>query len=149
MSQIKISGKLSNYIDENFGVNQGGVLSPFLFVEFLKDLGKFFKDTGIVLNDEEIFNYLLWEDDLVLLSSTPEGLQSLLDSLYDFTKQWHLIVTTLKTKVMIISGAKRTQSITFTINAIIIEQVHEYKYLGCIIADRRNITEKCCCTVCK
>jgi len=122
-SQIKLKGKLSNSIAEKFGVNQGGVLSPFLFIEFLKDLGSYLDNIGVYISDDEILNYLLWADDLVLLSSTPEGLQHLLDGLHNFTRQWHLIVNTLKTKVMIVTSARHTPAPIFTFNSQPVEHV--------------------------
>ncbi len=67
-SHIKINGKITQAYEELMGVSQGGVLSPYLFVQFLSDLRKYLDKTcGIQLTDSEILLHLLWADDLVLM----------------------------------------------------------------------------------
>ena len=51
-----------------FGVIQGGVLSPQLFNEFLSDLGDYLDPECGVKLDRKLLLYLLFADDLILLS---------------------------------------------------------------------------------
>ena len=132
-SYIKIDNILSGAIKETFGVNQGGVMSPLLFTEFLTDLGKHLAKSGVFITETEILSYLLWADDLFLISSTPEGLQKLLHDLFEYCKQWHLIVNTMKTKIMIYTNRKTTTTLKeFYFNGQKVDVVDKYNYLGCI-----------------
>ena len=140
-SYIKIDNILSGAINETFGVNQGGVMSPFLFTEFLKDLGDHLGKSGVFITETDILNYLLWADDLFLISSTPEGLQKLLNNLYDYCKKWHLIVNTMKTKIMIYTH-KRNESHDFYFNGQKVDNVEDYNYLGCLFHHKPSKSKK-------
>ena len=86
-----------------FGVIQGGVISPQLFNEFLSDLGDFLDTESGVKLDKKLLLYLLFADDLILLSYCAKGLQKQLNCLYKYCAKWHLIVSLLKTKVLYIT----------------------------------------------
>ena len=76
--RVRWNGTLGEYINSEFGVLQGGMISPKLFTEFLQDIQHYLKkDNGVTLNEQKI-SYMLYADDLVLCSQTPEGLQTLL-----------------------------------------------------------------------
>ena len=112
-------------------MSQGGPNSPFLFRRFLTDLILYLKnECGIVISESEILLHLLWADDLILLSDTPQGLQTQLDGLYQFCKDWHMLVNETKTKIMIF-GAKNT-NFEFRYNNKILDIVSNYKYLGTV-----------------
>ena len=68
-------------------MRQGDVLSPNLFKLYINDLPKYFQtlpDT-VFLNNIPL-QCLMYADDIVLLSSSKEGLQKRLDSLGMFCK---------------------------------------------------------------
>ena len=88
-----------------FGVIQGGVLSSKLFNEFLSDLGEYLDPECGVKLDKKLLLYLLFADDLILLSHSAKGLQKQLNCLYKYCAKWHLIVSLLKTKVVIYNSA--------------------------------------------
>ena len=68
---------LGDHINSDFGVLQGGMISPKLFTEFLQDINEYLnKDNGITLNKQKVA-YMLYADDLVMCSETPEDLQCL------------------------------------------------------------------------
>lgn len=137
--KVKWKGKVGGKIDSEFGVLQGGMMSPKLFTEFLHDLREYFeKEYGIVL-DDDVLTYILFADDLILMSETPEGLQKLLDGLFGFCKKWHLIVSLTKTNVMIFGKRERScQNMKFKFNEQEIAIVSEYKYLGTIFSSRTH-----------
>ena len=115
------------------GVNQGGVLSLFLFRKYLCDLKDHLdKEIGVQI-DTKIIAYLLWADDLVLFSNSPNGLQKQLDNLFNFTCKNQLVVNTTKTKVMKF-GNDTEIDVTFTFNGKKVDIVQEYKYLGIIFS---------------
>ncbi len=76
----------------------------------------------------------LYADDLALVSETPEGLQNLLNGLFEFCKKWHLIVSLAKTNVVIFG--KRKNDVKFIYNNQTVDVVTEYKYLGTIFSSK-------------
>ena len=135
---VKWKGKVGeNTIDSNFGVLQGGMLSPKLFTEFLSNIKEHLNKTcGIVVNDE-LVSYMLYADDMALMSDSADGLQQLLDNLYQYCNKWHLIVSLAKTNIMIFTKKRTTE--TFKFGSEEIQYVEEYKYLGNIISNKKNI----------
>ena len=114
-------------------MNQGGVLSPLLFRKYLCDLKDHLdKEIGVQI-DKKIIAYLLWADDLVLFSNSPNGLQKQLDNLFKFTCKNQLVVNATKTKVMKF-GNDTEIDVTFTFNGNKVDRVQEYKYLGIIFS---------------
>ncbi len=58
------------------------MMSPKLFSEFLTE-----RECGILV-DDDILTYIIYADDLILCSDSPEGLQKLIDGLFEFCKKW-------------------------------------------------------------
>jgi exonuclease III len=135
-ARVKVNNLLYEWIKDMSGTNQGGPLSPNMFRYMLSDLVSYLsKAHGIVLDDEAIA-HLLWADDLVLLSDSPEGLQQQLDGLFLFCKRFQMIVNETKTKVMIF-GKQGDQ--VFIFNDKKLEIVNEYKYLGVVINSIQHV----------
>ena len=81
--------------------------------------------------DDSVLNYMLYADDLVLCSETREGLQGLLNGLFKFCKDWHLILNLAKTSLLIYGDKKHAQ---FTFNGEEVSVATEYKYLGTVFS---------------
>ena len=73
---------------------------------------------------------MLWADDLLILSDSPEGLQMQLNGLFDFCKHIHMIVNETKTKVMVFGN---NCNVEFKYNGKTLEIVNSYKYLGVVV----------------
>ena len=71
---------------------------------------------------------LLYADDLTIMSTTPAGLQRLLNALQLFCEQPQLSVNLAKTKVVTFGSRAKCQA--FTSNGNKVERVQSYKYLG-------------------
>ena len=95
-------------IDSTHGVLQGGIISPKLFNVFLADLYEFLDQNHGVKVNGNTFTHLVYADDLVLLSDSNTGMQTLLSNVQIFCQKWHLIVNTSKTKVMIFNKRNTT-----------------------------------------
>jgi hypothetical protein len=79
---------LSNFIQSTIGVKQGCPLSPTLFEIYIDELESFLHEhiqegEGHFLH-QVLISLLLFTDDLVLLASTPEGMQRQIDALASF-----------------------------------------------------------------
>ena len=58
-------------------------------------------------------NCLMFADDILLLSETPEGLQNSINKLNYYCNKWQLTINTQKTKIMVIQ-----EKIFYMINII-------------------------------
>lgn len=128
------------------GVRQGENLSPILFAIFLNDLESFManKYKGLpllkihmeeLLSDDDVAVYLnlfvlLYADDTVVLSESPEELQKALDGMHEYCQLNQLSVNVSKTKVMIFSRGKVRNVPIFKFGDDIVEKTDSYKYLG-------------------
>ena len=99
--RIRWGNGLSDPIKSDFGVLQGGMISPKLFTEYLHDIGEYLDHPSGIVVYEILLYYLLYADDLVLCADSTEGLQKQLDGLFKFCKKLHLLVNLMKTKVVV------------------------------------------------
>ena len=78
--------------------------------------------------NETPLSCLFYADDLVLLSSSKEGLQTCLNKLSDFCHKWKLLVNFNKTKCMLFNTQGRLIQHKFNTDEHIIENVRNYCY---------------------
>lgn len=129
---IKLANGYTNPIPSEKGLKQGCVLSPMLFNLFIDDIGNIFDKTccPISLMDIEL-NHLLYADDLILLSTSPEGLQNCLNALGTYSRQWDLTVSIKKSKTMVFNpSGKLITDNKFSYLGQPLEMVKEFSYLG-------------------
>ena len=100
--RVSQNGRVSGSICNAMGVNQGGVASGLLFRKYMADFDVFLNTEFGVCIGEMIIAHILWADDLILMSDSPEGLQHQIDGLFRFCSQNLLLVNTVKTKCMVI-----------------------------------------------
>ena len=134
-SKAMSSVKLPNYdVTDQFhcevGMRQGCNLSPLLFTLFISGL-----ETELVKNKmgttlwNRPIDLLMYADDIVLMSSSEEGLRKHLRSREEFCKQWKLEVSIDKTKVCAFGKKPRLLS-PFSFRGIDQKMVQPCKYLG-------------------
>ena len=90
----------------NKGIRQGDGLSPVLFSLFMNDLPQYFRANhcpGVTLGNHSL-NYLMYADDLLVISPSPEGLQQSINVIKKHAEEWKLKVNTKKSNVIIFSG---------------------------------------------
>ncbi len=109
-------------------------LSPTLFNIYINELAKVLEQSsapGLTLHDSNI-KFLLFADDLVLLSPTEEGLQQNLDILHKFCQTWALTINANETKILTFQKRPRLQGKrhNFTLGMTKIEHATNYTYLG-------------------
>ena len=137
-SCVQLNNNKSAYFNCYTGVRQGESLSPLLFSLYLNDLESFLKYNNVKnlsLSDNVFDNYLkiqilLYADDTVIFSETPEGLQKSLNCLAEYCKCWKLSINTEKTEIVIFSKARYRGNFNFKLNGKNISIVDSFKYLG-------------------
>ena len=100
-------------------------------------------DITLAINDFNLF-MLLYADDAVIFSKSPEILQTMLNRLHTYSTVWDLKVNTDKTKIMIFEKGRKT-SIDIFYNDTLLEVVDNFKYLGTMFYKNGswNRTQKC------
>ena len=131
---VKIQNKLTKFFQCKRGVRQGCPLSPILFNIYINDIA--YKLEGInpaplELPNGTLVSCLMYADDILILSRSPEGLQKLLDYTNIYCNKWKMTVNKSKTKCMTFSSKnKKNTKDLFAIGSCHLENVNEFTYLG-------------------
>ena len=141
--QVKVGNNLTKTFLANQGVKQGCILSPLLFNIFLADLPEYLSGVAcnpVKLHESNHVSCIMWADDIVLLSESEEGLQSMLDSLSLYTKKNGMQINEKKTKAMIFNKSGKYIRRSFNFDNERIFTTNSYKYLGFIVTPSGEIT---------
>ena len=132
-SCVKYKNNFSDFFKVEQGVLQGEALSPLLFSLYLNDFENAFIRSNcqdISLQEVSLF-LMLYADDMVLFSDSPEGLQKMLDVLYSYCNDWKLSVNVSKTKIVVFRKSGRLNpNIKWFYNDEEVEAVNQFTYLG-------------------
>ena len=141
-SCVRLQSGITDFFSVHLGVQQGDNLKPNLFKIFINDLPSYFdKSLDPVYLDEKPIHCLMYADDIVLLSSTPQGLQTKLNSLAKYCDEWCLQLNPSKTKVLVFNKAGRLiKNHKFTFSEHDIECVQHCKYLGIYVSASGNFS---------
>ncbi|CAJ0922587.1 unnamed protein product [Ranitomeya imitator] len=131
---VSVSGKRTAFFQQSRGVRQGCSLSPTLFNIYINELATALESSsapGLTLHDAQV-KFLLYADDLLLLSPTEKGLQDNLKILEKFSSTWALPVNLKKTNTMVFQRRKRRsdQHPSFILNNCDLTGTDKYTYLG-------------------
>ncbi len=120
----------------NQGVHEGSPLSPLLFILFIADLAEELRreagNHGVRLNCGAVIFCLLYADDVLLVSLTRLGLQTLIDRTCAFFSQSGLTVNPDKSDIVVFCSDRRQAPVDFRISGLAKEEIAEAKYLGLI-----------------
>ena len=135
VSTVKQKDYIIEYFDVLYGVKQGDNLSPSLFNLFINNLASQIKELhcGNKIGIEHV-SILLYADDIVLLSDSEKGLQSMPTYLNKWCMQWCLDINGLKSNI-IHFRPKKVPVYQFKCGTQIIKTIDRYTYLGVILAD--------------
>jgi len=118
------------------GTRQGGILSPYFFTRYIRDLITAIVHSYVGCNVGGVFyNILAYADDIVLLAPTWKALQSLINLLYQCAHNIDMICNAAKTVCMVFKPKCRRLIVAsefpcFTLNGVDLKFVSEFKYLG-------------------
>ena len=127
----------SSFFTVTNGVRQGGILSPTLYNVYVDDLSNLLNQCNVgctVFN--HCFNHLCYADDLVLMSPSAKGLQSLVNICASYAKVNDIIYNEKKTVIMICYPRSFNACDTpqILLNGSIIKHVDHIRYLGVILS---------------
>ena len=138
---VKWKTEMSESFEIPTGTKQGGILSPDFFAMYIHDLIDLLKASGFGCHVIRIFiACLFFADDIVLLSPSRRGLQSLLDICVAYCKKYCLDFNVKKSKIMVVG-----KNLSDTVNPILLgdaplDFVSQYKYLGVTVQAGRELT---------
>lgn len=121
------------------GVRQGGILSPYLFRFYIRDLIDRVRQSNIGCIYKGIaINLLAYADDMVLLAPSWRALQSLLHIVQDAAVAIKMSFNTKKTVCMIFNPCNKRKTVcdsfpAFSLAGCNLLVVQQFKYLGHII----------------
>ena len=139
MGHVRTPEGLSTLVHSTIGVKQGCPLSPTLFGLYVDEISDYIErdsDRGAQLAGTWI-PLLLYADDIVLISDSPEGMQRHLDALQRFAQDSGLSVNLGKTKVMVFNTTSqwvRRSAPIFTYGHETVEYTDAYTYLGVVFS---------------
>jgi len=134
----------SEFFNCPFGVKQGALESSTIFslyINVVADYVRQFGKHGIQLlpGTAELF-FLLFADDIILLSTTPVGLQNQLNNLILVSTTLGLCANTDKTKVMVFRrGGHLSFGEQWYLGNRRLEVVNRYKYLGYLFTTKLSL----------
>ena len=77
---------------------------------------------------------IMYADDMVIFSETAEGLQAMLDTLYDHNEKWKLSVNINKIKIVVFwNGGILSDDENWYYNGLQLETVNTFTYLGVVL----------------
>ena len=113
------------------GVKQGCILSPTLFSLVMTDLVQMLSDEGLGIEYRgELIPALLYADDVVLMASSDEELQQMLNTAAKFSGKWKMKFNGTKSKVLTV-GKRTDKNKWWSLGpGVRISETEHYKYLG-------------------
>ena len=129
--KIKLKNGSLDPISSNLGLKQGCPLSPMLFNLYIDDIKDLFdKECHPITKQDEDISHFLYADDLVLLSTSANGLQRSLDKLSKYSEHKGLTVSIKKSKTMTFNITGKLIKSKFHLNGQALEPVNRFCYLG-------------------
>jgi len=142
---IRWLNSISSFFTIGNGTRQGGILSPYLFSRYIRELLLELETSRVGCNIGGIYiNVLAYADDLVILAPSWRGLQHLLSVLHKHSANIDMTCNSKKTVCMVFKPKQRAKVVAdnfpqLSLGTELLQFVNEFKYLGHTITD--NLTD--------
>ncbi|HIF15426.1 MAG TPA: hypothetical protein EYQ86_08990, partial [Bacteroidetes bacterium] len=129
---VSVNGSESTRRNIEYGVPQGSILGPLLFVIYINDIPEI----------SHFAKFILYADDanIIITGSSiaeiEDQITSLSAALIHWVKSNGLLLNLKKTQYMIFSRGRLTNNFIVSIDNTVIQQVNEARFLGVIIDDK-------------
>jgi len=138
---VKWNGVVSGFFSVGNGTRQGGVLSPYFFSRYIRDLLQSISAShiGCYIGCMPV-NILAYADDIVMLSPSWRGLQTLIDNMLLCAQSIDMACNAGKTICMVVNPQCRSRMVStsfplFTLESSQLQFVSSFRYLGHIITN--------------
>jgi len=133
--RVKVRMEFSDWVLVLSGVPQGSVLGPLLFLVFINDLPQWIKNSMLLLfaDDTKVYRKISENNDEILL-------QSDLDSLVSWTKEWCLKFNVDKCKVMRVAHTGQHQ---YVLDGVKLQEVQQERDLGVEVSSSLKPSLQC------
>jgi len=107
-SCVRYNSELSPFFNYSAGVKQGDPSSPLLAMFFVKDLMKNINSNlpGTIDLEDVKLSLLMYADDMVLFSKSPESLKAMLKDVKNYCNTRGLKINVAKTKAMVFENGR-------------------------------------------
>ena len=131
-SFIKHQGSTTDPMSSYMGVKQGDASSALLFMMSFNEITQHINTNieGTFTLNEMILFLILYADDQVSFSTSPDSLQSMLADIEAYCDRWGLKINTSKTILLIFEKGSRYTDRSFYLYNSKLEIVTQFKYLG-------------------
>ena len=136
--RVVLNGEYSEWINVLSGVPQGSVLGPLCFVIFINDIDDAVKDLVTIISkfaDDTKIGQIIHGSD------SCNSLQTSLDNLHNWAKQWGMQFNSSKCKVMHVSSKK--EGFDYNMNGSILSTTSKEKDVGVIIHESLKPSLQC------
>lgn len=132
--RVKMGETMSNELSIDFGVPQGSILGPLLFVLYVNDIGNGLKQSQIKMFADDTLVYVISDNIVDSCNELNEDLEVLLNDLC----QHKLKLNVSETKAILISNKKSVDvsALNLKINDEDVLFVDQVKYLGIVIDNK-------------
>ena len=143
------NGVYSDKLQITRSIRQGGVLSMLMMAFAFCDIHSYI-DPGLDLGIAHGDTYLgtpAYADDIVLMSNTKNGLQTMLDNAYQYSRMWRVTFSGEKSKCIVFGETKyaNAQNIgkrTFILNNHVLEEVQHITHVGVQLCAYRTTSDR-------
>lgn len=140
--QVRCGDIMSKHLKTKYGVPQGFVLGPLLFIIYINDIVNICPGGSIKMFADDTILYITGE--------SCEEIERQMNMIFNITEEWMnengLKLNACKTKYMVVRSMRRELKANITVKCIEgtpIEQVERIKYLGVIIDSKLRLDEHC------
>ncbi|KAI3371490.1 hypothetical protein L3Q82_024076 [Scortum barcoo] len=128
-SLVRIAGSKSDLFPVHVGLRQGCPLSPVLFIIFMDRISRRSQGPEGVRFGNHRISSLLFADDVVLMASSGQDLQHVLERFAAECEAAGMRISTSKSEAMVLSTGKGWHALSRW-GGEVLPQVEEFKYLG-------------------
>ena len=133
IAAVRWENELSGYKPTQRGITQGCVLSPHLFAIYSEFIMRNIQDFPGIKIGGHMINHIRYADDIVLIASSQEHLQKLLNIVVTESENVGLTLKVKKFEAMIITKSSLAPASRINIGPADPKHVDKFKYLGTII----------------